>query len=450
MTLACPGSDYQSIVVEPFTWKAFWEFVTSEPEPCECRNDANKGRGDNGHAHGECSECTCQDCWYRRGARRNARILVSEMVARKDDEAVRKAADPLAPLPPDPGERIRRRMLQFAAQEAQANWRGLMAAARERWLFTTDEGNAFRAAEEAKEAEREAREQRDWQEHCRRLDEIRRKHRQNGPPSGIVTSGDAVKDIRRLAAKHTADDELAEYYDVLLAHKGALVHLRGNEDCADDLHVRLRAEDPEMHYCDAFCGGSFLLVAVRTWRQLLDILGRTSDGDIWRLINDDLDWEQIELSPEAARVALESPDWPGVKILKGFQQLPFLRLDGTLVSDPGWDAASGLWAVAPMTPAQPQLDEGLAGKLQVLCMGADGTWRGSMTDLLVALQAIWDAALHWSAKTLSGELNRSRAELTDHGIDFGKTRKRVGPKRREEWFVTARNLPILPPLAPPR
>lgn len=55
--------------------------------------------------------------------------------------------------------------------------------------------------------------------------------------------------------------------------------------------------------------------------------------------------EQVELSPPAATLSavLKPRTWPGLPVLNGIIGAPILRHDGTLLTTPGYDEASGLY-----------------------------------------------------------------------------------------------------------
>ncbi len=83
--------------------------------------------------------------------------------------------------------------------------------------------------------------------------------------------------------------------------------------------------------------------------------------------------------------------WPGVRVLKAISTIPVLRADGTLVTTPGYDAASKILyhptVEVPEIPDHPSLDEAKAAAAVLHDVLRDFPWR-SPADRSVALSAL--------------------------------------------------------------
>jgi len=95
------------------------------------------------------------------------------------------------------------------------------------------------------------------------------------------------------------------------------------------------------------------------------------------------DSEQVEISPEAGLLAsaLAPRSWPGLSPLTGVIGAPVLRPDGTLLTKPGYDEASGLFLAnrvhLPEIPQRPPADWVAAARdLLFRCVLGDFCWCG--------------------------------------------------------------------------
>jgi len=399
---------------------------------CFCEESMQEGHGDpQGHRYGTCLDCMCEGCLTQRLARKKAHAAVREMtvdqvraLVRYDDK--RAVSDA-----------ILHRAAQLYLHEAEAAERDAKHKAHQEWLLT-DEGKAHTAAEKAAWAAWEEENKRFWQEHAARMAALRKDHRENGPGYGVLATSNDVTNIRRLVAKASADPEFPENFGVLFVAKDRLVELRSREDCQLPEHIELRTAKPDIKWCNGWCGSTFRLIPIRTAKQLLDVLDSNYGGKLWKPVDNWLFWEEVERSPQAAQAALDSQDWPGCKTLVGVQAVPFVRLDGSVCTEGGWDEQSGFWAVEPMQQ-QEALESSrpttLAGQLLELARG--GGFLGSMTDLAGELNRRYGS--EWSSKALQCAIKRIEDELRMLGVIAAPTGETTGKTYRAEWAVAAKN-----------
>ena len=398
--------------------------------PCLCES-MQTGHGDpQGHKYGTCQDCSCGGCVAQRVARQRAYVKVRKMTV--DQVRVLVRDDKLAVS--DAILHAAARLYLYKAEAAELKAR---LQAHEEWLLT-DAGKAHTAEKQAFWAAWEQENRRFWKELDDRLAAVRKDHRENGPYWGVLDSGNDVTNIRRLVAYATADPEYNEAYGRLFVANGKLVELRSGEDCSDPGHIEGRARNPEGFHCDAWCGSTFRLIVIRTVKQLFDVLDSYSGAAIYKPVEDWLAWEMVDRSPAGAQAALDSQRWPGTKVLKGVQAIPFIRLNDSVCNEGGWDEQSGFWAVEP-TQQQEALESPqpttLAGQLLELARG--GGFSGSMTDLAGELNRRYGS--EWSSKGLQCAIQRIEDKLRMLGVIAAPTGKTTGKTYRAEWAVAAKN-----------
>jgi hypothetical protein len=374
---------------------------------CYCKTTAEGGYVTD-HLEGRC------DCWCAPCADHNEAVAA----AREQERDI---------------DRYRAYLREEEEERARIN-----AQARQRYWEMYESPEALerqaqrKAAEAAEAAEREAEDER-----------IRERNRREGPPYGVRWPGDGPSAVRALAAYRSVLPDMPDYYGILVVAQGKLCELRSDENCDDDSHRKYRnlfpgSTDPT---CDAWCGATFHLRPVTSWRMLKDYLGGSVDGRAYQLSDDGLRWLPIEVQDEWLRQALAADKWPGVAVLIGVASLPFTRLDGSVVTEPGFDVDSGWWATQPMTPSPPQLpgeQPTLADRLEALV-----GWRGSMSELALALD--WNG----TPEALVAELRRLAADLmARRAVTVTKTGGRCGGSRRTEWAIRSEINPLNPPHPP--
>jgi hypothetical protein len=79
------------------------------------------------------------------------------------------------------------------------------------------------------------------------------------------------------------------------------------------------------------------------------------------------EWRHIAPPPRLITSVLEANDWPSIRPLRGISETPFLRLDGTICQEAGYDHASGYiyapsceYPTIPEHPTQAQAEHALA------------------------------------------------------------------------------------------
>jgi hypothetical protein len=291
---------------------------------------------------------------------------------------------------------------------------------------------AWRAEEEARRVESQARREEEDQLARERYRAARAEAEENGPVDGPRTSGDPVGDIRRMAAWSSCrDSDLAGTYDNLFLQRqrrqDALIELRSGEDCTDPIHIRSRRECPDLTFCDAGCDSTFRVVPVGGWRALKDYFHRHCVAAM-DLPDGCARWLPVDLSADAFQLAWAAQYWPGVKRLVGFHDLrsgTLLRPDGTIVTHPGFDKATGVWCVAGA--GQAALPAALASQLAAVAAG--GGWTGTLSQLAELLR--WTQHVN----ALVRAIKAAELELRALGVTCSPTGRRTGRTRAAEWAV---------------
>ena len=163
------------------------------------------------------------------------------------------------------------------------------------------------------------------------------------------------------------------------------------------------------------------------------------------------EWVRVDCPPRVAKTILSMPDRWGFPVLSGILEAPCLRPDGSLLTTPGYDPATGLYLHASpglivRVPDHPTRDDAIQS-LQVLqdvltdfefASQADNSVAVAM--LLTALVRRWlrtspgfglDASTPGSGKTLLADLaallaTGRPAPILNQGLNDEETEKRLG------------------------
>jgi hypothetical protein len=113
-------------------------------------------------------------------------------------------------------------------------------------------------------------------------------------------------------------------------------------------------------------------------------------------------WEPAEFTPPAETLAavLAPKSWPGLPVLNGIIGSPVLRPDGTLLTAPGYDEASGLFLASrvqlPQIPARPDAEAvAWARDLLFRCVLGDFRWAGTADRANYVAMLVTQVIRHW-------------------------------------------------------
>ncbi|WP_197488524.1 hypothetical protein [Methylomonas koyamae] len=108
------------------------------------------------------------------------------------------------------------------------------------------------------------------------------------------------------------------------------------------------------------------------------------------------DWVRTDPPARHAGVLFDSPSYPHLPVLNGLARQPYLRPDGSLMTKPGYDAATGMFSVfntrdfaVPIQPTRIEAEAALAVLIDTLAKFSFAT----PTDQAAALAAILTAVL---------------------------------------------------------
>ena len=94
---------------------------------------------------------------------------------------------------------------------------------------------------------------------------------------------------------------------------------------------------------------------------------RTKSGDEIRVRSHPPDWLVKQVDSRG--------DWPGIRYLNGVSECPVLRPDGSILTEPGYDAATGLLyapkSAPPPIPTHPTIDDARAACIELLDVVCD-------------------------------------------------------------------------------
>jgi hypothetical protein len=369
--------------------------------------------------------------------------------------------------------------LNMWASTAGPALRELEKAEREAWL-ESEEGRAWTAQQaaerRAREAEYQARKETEAEDFGQFLEGIR----QRGPLNGAIRgTGDAAGDLMAFLAACSVPDpdadhygqlfvrqltgrgkQLARYESGLVEHESQLVELRAGPCPLHQDEVReAQREDPSLSdwdLCDSGCPVRAEIWPITTGKRLgAYVHRRQADGlSVSEWIRPDKHdghpawfagarwsgyrWQVTSAydDPQLFTEYVTDCNFPGIKMLLDVVQLPgILRLDGSIVTQTGYDSASQLWVQPASAPGRREIGSGpsLAAQLAVLAQRHGGRWDGGTAEL--AAQIDWPR----SARALTSALNNSanRREMRVVGVaafQEGWTRSRV-----RNWTVILKN-----------
>jgi hypothetical protein len=372
---------------------------------CECESDARSyGFLPPDHDDGAC-RCWCSDCG-------DHREHVAEQRQTREEENLRRVQ---------------------ARQQADAAYR--------KWRWENHDSPAAQERWAREKAERE-------ENHRKLLAEIAAQHevmKRNGPSNGPWgIKDDPAESYRRMIVwASNGWPHFHEWYGRLfIARRGqqdCLFEMVSNEDCTDPYHIKCRAEDPDgtRYICDADCNSTFTLRQIKTLAQA-DAYLKRRDIHAWYLPDGWARFFTVEITEEAKAQVWADQHWKGAWRLRGKHPVPFMRPDGSICEAPGYDAATGIWALSvyqeQLALPRPQ-PRTLSGQLLELASG--GGFLGSMTDLVAELNQRYGE--QWSSKGLSCALKKIEEELAMIGVMAGPTGRTTGRTFRAEWAVVARS-----------
>ena len=312
-----------------------------------------------------------------------------------------------------------------------------------------------------------------------------------GPVTGLSSTGDQITDLRALVAAASASDrnrwalwpdgtvthpycaeDGAEFFGsfgMTFTDKGkGLIELRCGPCPVHQAEVAEAQQiDPSLPawlFCDARCPVVVERYPVSTGKRIrslvariratlwISVFDREWHGDSW--IPDEhffagaryngYRWRACpDFSNETYQLAAADDLWPGTWPLMDTVQLPgVLREDGSAITVPGYDRASGLW-VRPAGPLQltdggyPAIGQrpSLAARLLALAQRHGGRWDGGAGELAVAIGMPKSAARGLSAALKAPANVREMLALGLVAIQQGWTAGRV-----KNWTVFLKNL----------